>query len=190
MTGHLEVICGPMFAGKSEELIRRIGRSIIAKQDVIVFKPIIDNRYSTSEVISHNGRKIEAYPIEYASEIYHYFREDLFGQFYHVVGIDEIQFFDSEILDVIWWLQKHGSKIIVSGLDLDYRKNPFGDLPYLLAMASEVTKLKAICQVCGEDAMYTQRLLNGSPAPYSGETVIVGATEQYEARCGKCHKEG
>lgn len=190
MSGHLEVITGPMYAGKSEELIRRLRRAIIGKQDVIVFKPEIDNRYAIKEVMSHNGDKFEAYPVKYASDIYSYFREDLFGQFYEVVGIDEVQFFDSEIIDVVDWLQFHGSKVIVTGLDMDFRKRPFGVMPDLLAISKFVIKLRSVCQVCGQDAMYTQRLVNGEPAPLDGDTIVVGGAEQYEARCENCWRSG
>lgn len=186
LSGHLEVICGPMYAGKSEELIRRLRRTSFANQSAIVFKPIIDNRYASEEVVSHNGTKIQAYPIQYAGDIPAYFREDLFGKDYDVVGIDEVQFFDSEITEIVEWLLMQNKRVIATGLDMDFRKLPFGSMPQLLSIAKFVVKLRSVCQVCGEDAMYTQRLFDGKPAPLWGETVIVGGAEQYEARCEEC----
>ena len=190
MSGHLEVITGPMFAGKSEELIRRLRRAAIAGQNAIVFKPKIDNRYSSEEVVSHNGNKIKAYSIAIDDKSWDDMADILdFVEEPDVIAIDEVQFFNSEMVDTIK-RNIEFKKVIVSGLDMDFRRDSFGIMPELLAIAKEVLKLTAICQVCGEDAMYTQRLLNGKPAPYEGETVIVGATEQYEARCGNCHERG
>jgi len=186
MTGSLEVICGPMYAGKSEELIRRLRRVEIAGQKSVVFKPIIDNRYSATEIASHNGTKREAYAVRDSYSIW----EVLVDSDFDVIAIDEIQFFDDDITGLVYALLKSGKRVIVSGLDMDFRQDPFSVMPDLLAIAKEVLKLTAVCQVCGQDAMYTQRLLNGEPAPFDGETVIVGAQEQYEARCGDCYKEG
>lgn len=182
MSGHLEVITGPMYAGKSEELIRRLRRTAIAGQNAAVFKPIIDDRYAIEEVVSHAGSKIKAYPIRGWEEMYD--AMDFMPKL-EVIAIDEVQFFDDGMIDAI---ERSISvfRVIVSGLDLDFRKQPFGIMPELLAMAKFVVKLRSVCQVCGEDAMYTQRLLNGKPAPLSGETVIVGGQEQYEARCERC----
>jgi len=184
MKGTLEVICGPMFSGKSEELIRRLRRAQIAKQKVSIFKPAIDDRYDENNVVSHSGLEIEAQSAAVPIEI-------LFdAKGYDVVGIDEVQFFNRDILTVINSLIFSGKKIIVSGLDQDYRELPFGVVPDLMALADKVDKLTAICMKCGAEATTTQRLLNGEPAPYDGETVIVGATEQYEARCRNCHERG
>lgn len=192
MSGHLEVICGPMYAGKSEELIRRLRRVAIAKQRAIVFKPYIDNRFSVEEVVSHNGSKITAYPVEDTMDLTNYMYQDhLFGTEYDVVAIDEVQFFANDIVKCINGLTTTGTRVIVSGLDMDFRKKPFGPMPQLLSIAKVVTKLRSVCQSCGaDDAMYTQRLLNGEPAPLSGETIVVGAGEQYEARCENCWKAG
>ncbi|HEY4496547.1 MAG TPA: thymidine kinase [Candidatus Paceibacterota bacterium] len=186
MSGHLEVICGPMFSGKTEEMLRRLRRVEIAGQKSIVFKPVIDNRYSVTEIASHVGNKREAYAVK---DIYALL--DIIAQgTYDVIAIDEVQFFEFEIAVTIQGFLEANKRVIVSGLDLDFRKEPFGIVPELLAMAKFVVKLRAVCQVCGEDAMYTQRLLNGKPAPLSGKTVIVGGQEQYEARCEKCWQEG
>jgi len=182
LAGHLEVICGPMYAGKSEELIRRLRRAEIANQKTIVYKPRIDDRYDKSAIVSHSGLKAEAYAINTAYEIC--------SDFYDVVAIDEAQFFNSEIIDVVNQLTKE-KRVIVSGLDLTFNKQPFGYMPQLLAMAKFIVKLRSVCQKCGtEDAMYTQRILNGKPAPLDGETVKVGGMEQYEARCEQCWQAG
>jgi thymidine kinase len=189
MKGHLEVICGPMFAGKSEELIRRIKRAEIAKQKVVVFKPSIDNRYSTTEVVSHSGIKTKALSVSEVGLISG-LAYDIGGELYDVVAIDEIQFFDIRILNIVEKLINRGARVIVSGLDQDFRGLGFGIMPELLARARQVDKLTAICQVCGEEADMTQRLVDGKPASYGSPTVIVGADEQYEARCRNCHERG
>lgn len=186
MSGHLEVICGPMYAGKSEELLRRIRRVEIAGQSFAVFKPIIDNRYSEEKIVSHIGNNRQAYPIRNWEDMYDIFDEIKQPE---VIAIDEIQFFGLEDFEAIQRLITQ-SRVIVSGLDMDFRKQPFGIMNDLLAIAKFVIKLRAVCQKCGEDAMYTQRLLNGNPAPLSGETVIVGGQEQYEARCENCWEAG
>lgn len=183
-TGTIEVICGSMFCGKTEELIRRLRRAEIARQKVQVFKPIIDNRYGGIEqVTSHAGSAFTAIPITKSEMIVELLESDT-----TVVGIDEAQFFDGKITEVSQRLADHGIRVIVAGLDLDFRGEPFGSMPLLLAMAESVEKLQAICMVCGEPASRTQRLVNGHPARYSDPIVIVGAAEMYEARCRNHHK--
>ncbi|MEF3244738.1 MAG: thymidine kinase [Caldisericaceae bacterium] len=180
--GKIEVITGCMFSGKSEELIRRLKRAKIAKQKVKVFKPSIDTRYSIVEVVSHAGDKIEAIPISRSKEILDQIDKDT-----DVVGIDEAQFFDNEIIDVLRKLAKEGIRVVVAGLDMDFRGEPFGQMPFMMAIADEVIKLHAICTVCGEDATMTQRLINGEPASYNDPVVMIGASETYEARCKLHH---
>lgn len=181
--GSLEVICGSMFSGKSEELIRRLRRASIARQKVQVYKPAIDQRYHQEKVTSHAGTAFDAIPVKNSREIIECVAEDT-----TVVGIDEAQFFDEEILDVIKILVERNIRVIVAGLELDFRGEPFGSMPMLLANAEEVTKLRAICMVCGEAAARTQRLVNGKPARYDDPVVIVGAAELYEARCRLHHE--
>ena len=180
--GWIEVIVGPMYSGKSEELIRRIKRAKIARQKVQVFKPSIDIRYSITEVVSHSGDKEGAYSIEKAADIYKFVDEDT-----DVIAIDEVQFFDDEIIEVCKKLADKGKRVICAGLDLDFRGEPFGPVPKLLAIAEFVDKIQAICVVCGNPATRTQRLINGRPAKYTDPIVLVGAKEAYEARCRKCH---
>lgn len=182
-SGRIEVICGSMFCGKSEELIRRSRRAVIAKQELQVFKPSIDDRYSTLHVSSHSGQNIEALAISKAHEIL-----DNLSPTATVVAIDEIQFFDMEIIEIIQQLAARGIRVIVAGLDMDFRGEPFGPMPQLLSIAEDVTKLHAICVVCGEDACRTQRLVNGEPARYNDPIIMVGAQEAYEARCRKHHE--
>ncbi|MGK0465534.1 thymidine kinase [Clostridium sp.] len=180
--GWVEVIVGPMYSGKSEELIRRIRRTKIAKQKVQVFKPEIDNRYSKEDVVSHCGGKVEAVPVKDSSEILNIIEEDT-----QVVAIDEVQFFDEGIIDIITTLADNNIRVICAGLDTDFRGVPFGSIPVLLAIAEFVDKIQAICIVCGNPATRTQRLINGKPARYEDPIVLIGATESYEARCRKCH---
>lgn len=181
-SGWIEVICGSMFSGKSEELIRRIRRAQFARQNVVVFKPTIDNRYSEESICSHNGNQIVAIPITDSIDIFKYvtFETDL-------IGIDEVQFFDDNIVEVIVQLANKGYRVVVAGLDLDFRGVPFGPVPALMAMAESVTKLQAVCHVCGSPAWCSQRLVNGSPAPYESSIIQVGAAESYEARCRHHH---
>lgn len=186
MSGHLEVICGPMYAGKSEQLIHRIKRAEIAGQRAVVFKPKIDNRYDENDVISHSGLKATAVAVKDSDDLY---ARCSYGNF-NILAIDEVQFFDDKIFHIIKIFTGMGKRVIVTGLDMDFRQDPFTMMPDLLAIAKFVIKLRAVCQKCGEDAMYTQRLLNGNPAPLSGETVIVGGQEQYEARCENCWEAG
>lgn len=179
----LEVICGPMYAGKSEELMRRLRRDQIAGRNVLLIKPKIDERYSQTHVTSHNGVTMEAKIGVTAS--------DIFWLGYgaaEVIGIDEIQFFEKDVVQAITDLLNEDKKIIVSGLDMTYRQEPFGDVPTLMAIADSVTKLSAVCHSCGEDAIYTQRLIGGEPAPFAGETVQVGGLDTYEARCRNCFR--
>ena len=181
--GWIEVICGPMFAGKSEELIRRIKRIEYAKKKVIVFKPLIDNRYSENEVVSHNKRKTKCYNLSTSSDVYKYISEDTYA-----VAFDEVQFMDEGILDVCQELADKGIRVICAGLDNDFRGEPFSIMPQLLCMAEYVTKLTAICNVCGSNATRTQRIVNGVPASYDDPIIIVGAAEAYEPRCRHCHE--
>ena len=182
-SGYIEVICGPMFAGKTEELIRRITRMEYAKRKFIVFKPRIDNRYSETEISSHNLRKIKAINIDSPSDVYNYLDDS-----YQSVVIDEVQFFDSSMLDIVADLASKGLRVICAGLDMDFKGKPFGIMPELLAIAEKVTKLSAICVCCGCDATRTQRLIDGHEAYDDDPIVLVGAKESYEARCRKCHK--
>jgi len=181
--GHVEVITGSMFCGKTEELIRRLRRATIAKQKVMVFKPVIDDRYAFNKVTSHSGADYEAIPINHSSEIYDLLTDDV-----NVVGIDEAQFFDDGIVDVAQILADKGLRVIVTGLDTDFRGEPFACMPEMIVKADKVDKLEAICICCGEPATRTQRLVNGSPANYNDPVVIVGAAEMYEARCRHCHE--
>jgi len=180
--GWVEVIIGPMYSGKSEELIRRIRRIKIAKQKVQVFKPEIDNRYSNVDVVSHCGTKVDAVPVKDSDQILALIDEDT-----QVVAIDEVQFFDKGIIEVITRLADNNKRVICAGLDMDFRGVPFGPIPALLAVAEFVDKIQAICVVCGNPATRTQRLINGKPAKYEDPIVLIGATESYEARCRKCH---
>jgi len=181
-TGRLEVVCGSMFCGKTEELIRRVRRALIARQTVQVFKPSIDDRYGVDEITTHNGERIKALPVRRAAEILDALNHDT-----TVIAIDETQFFDEGILNVVDELIGRGMRVICAGLDMDFRGEPFGALPHLLARAEDVTKLHAICVVCGEQASFTQRLVNGQPANYHDPIVLIGAAEKYEARCRQHH---
>ncbi len=181
-SGRIEVICGSMFCGKTEELIRRVRRAVIAKQKVQVFKPVIDNRYSVDHVSSHDGQLVDAHVIETASEINRLLIPET-----TVVAIDEVQFFDEDILPIVELLAERGLRVIVAGLDMDFRGEPFGFMPELMCRAEEVTKLHAICVICGESASRTQRLVNGEPAHYDDPIIMVGAKEVYEARCRQHH---
>ncbi len=181
-SGRVEVICGSMFCGKTEELIRRVRRAAIAKQEVQVFKPVIDDRYSVQHVSSHNGQNLKAYAIATAQDIPNYLNPQT-----TVLAIDEAQFFDTTLVDVVQQLAEGGIRVIIAGLDMDFRAEPFGVMPQLMCMAEEVTKLHAICVICGEEASRTQRLVNGQPARYDDPVILVGAEESYEARCRLHH---
>ncbi len=176
--GVLEVVCGSMFSGKTDELIRRLRRATIARQKVQVFKPAIDHRYGLAKVTSHAGSEYEALPINSSADLLANLEAGT-----TVVGVDEAQFFDAGIVDVVQSLADRGLRVIVAGLDTDFRGEPFGSMPILMAEAERVDKLQAICMVCGEPASRTQRLVNGEPAHYHDPVVIVGAAEMYEARC-------
>ncbi len=181
-SGRVEVICGSMFSGKTEELIRRVRRATIARQTVQVFKPAIDSRYTLQRVTSHNGQDFEAIPVSEARAIF-----DLLLPGTTVVAIDEAQFFDAAIVSVVDQLAARGIRVILAGLDTDFRGEPFGAMPDLLCRADDVIKLHAICMVCGEEATRTQRLVNGQPAHYHDPVIMVGAAEAYEARCREHH---
>lgn len=180
--GWIEVISGSMYAGKTEELLRRIKRIEYAKKNIVVFKPKIDDRYSQTEIVSHNNGRTKSLIVSKSNEIYDYLKV-----LPYAVAIDEVQFFDSGIVEVCEYLADHGVRVIVAGLDRDFRGEPFGVMPMLLARSEYVTKLNAICQVCGAPATRTQRLINGKPAHYDDPIILVGAKEQYEARCRHCH---
>lgn len=184
--GWIEVICGCMFAGKTEELIRRVTRILLAKKDVVVFKPTIDDRYSKLDVVSHNRRSIKAVNVQESHEIDDYFKDN--DKLPYAICIDEAQFFDDGIVDVVEKYANSGARVIVAGLDLDFRGEPFGAMPEIIARAEYVTKLHAICQKCGEEASFTQRIINGRPAHYNDPIIVVGETEKYEARCRQCHE--
>ncbi|MED4218507.1 thymidine kinase [Priestia megaterium] len=181
-SGWIEVICGSMFSGKSEELIRRVRRTQFAKQKAQVFKPAIDNRYSEEAVVSHNGTSVMAYSISASRDILKRVDEET-----DVVAIDEVQFFDTDILEIVQSLADQGFRVIVAGLDQDFKGEPFGQMPQLMAIAESVTKLQAVCASCGSPASRTQRLINGEPASYDDPIILVGASESYEPRCRHCH---
>lgn len=181
--GHIELVCGSMFSGKSEELIRRVRRAQIARQKVMVFTHAIDVRYGNATIASHSGANLDARPIKRAAEVWEHWDEGV-----NVVAIDEAQFFDWEITEVVAQLAQRGVRVIVAGLDTDFRGEPFGPMPILMAQAEKVDKLNAICMVCGGDASRTQRLVNGAPAAYDDPLVVVGANEMYEARCRQHHE--
>ena len=182
-TGSIEVVCGSMFSGKTDELIRRLVRATIAKQKVQVFKPAIDVRYAVEKVTSHAGANYSAVPVEKAADIRERIEEDT-----TVIAVDEAQFFDPEIVNVAQELAGSGIRVIVAGLDMDFRGEPFGPMPILMSKAEKVDKLHAICMTCGNEASRTQRLVNGKPARYDDPVVIVGASELYEARCREHHE--
>ncbi|WP_100405745.1 thymidine kinase [Bacillus solitudinis] len=180
--GSIEVICGSMFSGKSEELIRRVKRVSFGNLKVQVFKPGIDNRYSEDDVVSHNGTKVCASPVDKPMDILEKVEPET-----HVIAIDEVQFFDEGIVGVVDELANQGYRVICAGLDQDFRGESFGPIPELLTIAEEVTKLQAICPRCGGAASRTQRLINGQPASYHDPIILVGASEAYEPRCRHCH---
>ena len=179
--GWLELICGPMFSGKSEELIRRLNRAFIAKQRVQVFKPALDNRYDAVAIASHNGRTLEAQAVESVADM-----KGALEPQAQVIGIDEGQFLAGDLVPFVLDLADEGKRVIIAGLDLDFRGEPFGLMPRLLAHAESVEKLSAICY-CGRAATRTQRLIGGHPAHYDDPVILVGASENYEARCREHH---
>jgi thymidine kinase len=181
--GWIEVICGVMFSGKSEELIRRVRRAIIAKKKVQVFKSHLDERYAgIYRISSHDGRSVDAVPIDTPEQIAQLVQPDT-----QVVAIDEAQFLDPSIVDLATALANRGTRVILAGTDSDFRGEPFGPMPQLLAIAEVVDKLHAICVICGNPASRNQRLIGGKPARYDSPTIMVGSTESYEARCRTCH---
>ncbi len=181
--GWVEVVCGSMFSGKTEELIRRVKRATIARQSVQVFKPRLDTRYVAAMVTAHSGAQLDAMSVEEAGEILTALRPDT-----EVVAVDEAQFFGWDICEVCSELADRGLRVIVAGLDTDFRGEPFGPMPVLMAQAERVDKLQAICQVCGAPASRTQRLIDGKPAAFDDPVIRVGASECYEARCRMCHQ--
>jgi len=182
--GAIEVIAGVMFSGKSEELIRRVRRAVIARRRVQVFKSHLDARYAGVYAISsHDGRTIEAEPVDSAAEIFRRARPDS-----ELVAIDEAQFLDSGVVEVATVLADRGVRVILAGTDTDFRGQPFGAMAVLMALAEEVTKLRAICVICGDLACRNQRLVDGQPAPWHAPVIQVGGSESYEARCRQCHQ--
>ncbi|MEO8452089.1 MAG: thymidine kinase [Gemmatimonadota bacterium] len=182
-TGTIEVISGVMFSGKSEELIRRIRRALIAKKRVQVFKSHLDDRYGgVFRVSTHDGAAVEAVPVDSSAEIFRKVDPDA-----QVIAIDEAQFLDEGIVKVVTTLASRGARIMLAGTDTDFRGEPFGPMGALMAVAEQVDKLQAICVVCGDLACRNQRLIDGRPASYDSPTIMVGGSESYEARCRKCH---
>jgi len=182
--GWIEVVCGVMFSGKSEELIRRVRRAMIARKQVQVFKSHLDERYAgLFKVSSHDGRTVDAVPVDSAAQIAQRVLPET-----HVVAIDEAQFLDEGIAELATALADRGVRVILAGTDTDFRGEPFGPMPRLLAIAELVDKLHAICVVCGGPASRNQRLLEGRPARYDSPVIMVGAEDAYEARCRQCHQ--
>lgn len=180
--GWIEVVCGSMFSGKTEELIRRLRRAQIARQKIQVFKHSIDRRYSETSIASHNGLKESAIPVRDSIEL-----RDRLDFTADLIAIDEVQFFDDGVVSLCDELADLGKRVVSAGLDMDFRGEPFGPMPRLLAIAERVDKLQAICVVCGGPASHTQRLIDGDPAYYEDPVVLVGADEVYQARCRGCH---
>jgi thymidine kinase len=181
--GTIEVVCGSMFSGKTEELMRRLKRAQYAKQKIQVFKPVIDQRYSVDHVQSHDANRVLSTPVKTAWEILEKVDDNT-----RIVGIDEAQFFDDSIVDVAQKLAFRGTRVICAGLDMDFRGQPFGPMPKLLAVAEQVTKLSAVCVICGAPATRSQRLPQSQTHPQSENQVLVGAHDTYEARCRLCHE--
>ena len=182
--GWVELICGSMFSGKTEELLRRIRRAEIARKQVQIFKPRIDHRYGLTRVASHNGvTREDVMVVEQATEILVHLDPAT-----SVVAVDEVQFFDWKVADICDELADRGLRVIAAGLDQDFRGEPFGPMPLMLAIAEWVDKLHAICVVCGASASRTQRLIDGRPARYDDPVILVGGSESYEARCRDCHE--
>ncbi|RSL31793.1 thymidine kinase [Salibacterium salarium] len=181
--GWMEVICGSMFSGKSEELIRRIRRAAYGNLNVVVFKPSLDNRYDDEEVVSHNGTKIWAKAVDHSQDIAKQLEKGV-----QMVAVDEAQFFDEDIIPIAQQLANSGIRVVLAGLDQDFRGEPFSQVKELMAAAEEVIKLQAVCPCCGSPASRTQRLIEGEPAHYDDEIILVGAAESYEPRCRHCHE--
>jgi thymidine kinase len=183
-SGQIEVIAGVMFSGKTEELIRRVRRAVIAKKRVQVFKSHLDDRHAELHSTStHDGITVEAQPVDSAAEIMRLVRQET-----EVVAVDEVQFLDEGIVSVSTALANNGMRVILAGTDADFRGEPFGAMPQLMAVAEYVDKLHAICVVCGDDACRNQRLIDGRAATYESPTIMVGGSETYEARCRTCHQ--
>ncbi|HAV19971.1 MAG TPA: thymidine kinase [Firmicutes bacterium] len=180
--GWIEVICGPMFSGKSEELIRRVKRLEYAKKEVIVFKPLLDNRYATDAVVSHSKLWTKSINIETSSDILKHVKNSTFA-----IAVDEVQFLDDKIIEIAQHLANSGIRVILAGLDTDFRGEPFLTMARLLTIGEYVQKLAAICVVCGAPATRTQRIIEGKPAYFEDPIIKVGAAESYEARCRHCH---
>jgi len=181
--GWIEVITGPMFSGKSEELIRRVKRLEYAKKEVLVFKPTIDNRYANDEVVSHSKLKTNSININRPADILSFLKPSTYA-----IAVDEVQFIDEGIIPLAKQLADKGIRVILAGLDTDFRGEPFMVVAKLLSMAEYIQKLAAICVVCGEPATRTQRIISGKPAYYEDPIIKVGASESYEARCRHCHQ--
>jgi len=181
--GTLTVVCGSMFAGKSEELIRRARRALFARKKVQVFKPVLDDRYHATMVVTHMGVRHEAVPVASVEDLESKIEPDT-----DVIVIDEAQFFDASLVELAVDLADHGRDVVVGGLDQDFRRMPFGPMPALLAAADEVVKLRAICMRCGAPASHTYRTIDGKPAHKDDPVILIGATEKYEARCRACYK--
>ncbi|KKE77786.1 thymidine kinase [Bacilli bacterium] len=182
-SGWIEVICGSMFSGKSEELIRRVRRATYAHLTVQVFKPAIDDRYNKKDIVSHNGMSTVAQPINQVEEIFDHINPNV-----DIIAIDEAQFFDNSIVEVAEQLANKGVRVIAAGLDTDFRGEPFDPMPELMAVSESITKLNAICPICGSPASRTQRLINGKPASFDDPIILVGASESYEPRCRHHHE--
>lgn len=181
--GSITVVCGSMFAGKSEELIRLARRSLYAKKKVQVFKPAIDTRYDDTMVVTHMGVKHEAVPVKGVADLKTKIEKNA-----EVILIEEAQFFDRSLVQLVVDLADKGREVICAGLDQDFRREPFGPMPDLLAVADQVIKLRAICMNCGAPASHTYRVIDGRPAHWDDPVVLIGATESYEARCRACFK--
>ncbi len=173
--GWIEVICGPMFAGKTEELIRRVKRCLLANQKVAILKPDIDKRYSSEDIVSHEGRQLKAIPIKDIREAY-----DLITPDHDVLAIDEAQFFSEDIVNVCTYFANRGLRVIVAGLEMDYRGKPFGPMPFLLAVADHITKLHAVCVQCGAPALFSHRKTQEE------DVVVIGSLDKYEPLCRRC----
>lgn len=181
--GTLIVITGSMFAGKSEELIRQVRRALYARKKVQVFKSALDNRWDSTAIATHNGVRFEAVPVSSSADLERLVQPDT-----EVIAIEEIQFFDEGVVALCDRWANEGRTVIAAGLDQDFRGQPFGFMPILLALADEVVKLRAICARCGQQASKTQRLVDGRPASWDEPTILIGAAEKYEARCRRCHR--
>lgn len=183
--GTLTVVCGSMYAGKSEELIRLARRALYAKKSVQVFKPAIDNRYDEQMVVTHEGVRHQAMPVKGVADL-----KKLVAKETDFVGIEEAQFFSGDLVDFCVALADRGVEVVCAGLDQDFRRQPFGPMAQLMSAADEVVKLRAICIQCGQVASHTQRIIEGKPASWDDPIVLIGATESYEARCRKCYRIG